>query len=72
MSEREPLDAGLKSTEATLAVLVCCGRWVVDDDDDEIDRMLDDLGIQLPDVEDDAPDDEAPAHWDDLEDWGWT
>ena len=46
----------------------CCGRWVVDDD--EIDRLLDDLGLQLPDLENDAADDETPARWDDMEDWG--
>jgi hypothetical protein len=38
------------------------------DDDDEIDRLLWELGLELPDVADDAPDDALPSR---LEEEGW-
>lgn len=36
-------------------------------DGDDLNRILKQLGIQLPEVEDDVPDDEAPPSLDDLD-----
>lgn len=44
----------------------CFGRWAVDDD--EINRLIRELGLQLPDVEDDVPDDGLPPSTYDLDD----
>jgi len=47
-------------------------RWP-DVGDDEIDRLLRDLGLELPDVADDAEDDGLPPRLDDPEAWeGWA
>jgi hypothetical protein len=39
------------------------------DEDDDIDRLLHELGLELPDVADHAPNDGEPASFDDLEWW---
>jgi hypothetical protein len=44
--------------------LGCCGRWAVDDDE-EIERLLWELGLELPRVEDDAENDALPSRLDD-------
>lgn len=36
-------------------------------DDDDLNRILEQLGIQLPDLEDDLPDDEVSPSLDDLD-----
>ena len=36
-------------------------------DDAEIERLLRECGLELPDVEDDVPDDEVPPSLDDLD-----
>jgi hypothetical protein len=47
----------------------CCGRWAVDDDE-EIERLLRELGLELPDVADDAADDALPSRLDDADELG--
>lgn len=37
------------------------------DDEEETNRILRELGLELPDVEDDEPDDEAPPSLNDLD-----
>lgn len=44
----------------------CCGRWAVDDDE-EIERLLWELGLELPDVADDAAHDARPPSLDDAD-----
>jgi hypothetical protein len=47
-----------------------CGSWAVEDDEEseeEIDRLLAELGLELPDVENDADGDGLPPP---LDDWG--
>lgn len=41
------------------------------DDEEDIDRMLREFGLELPDVANDAPDDASPPSLDDLEGWDW-
>jgi hypothetical protein len=40
----------------------------VEEDEGDIDRLLEELGIELPGVEGDAGDDALPPRWDE-EDW---
>ena len=39
-------------------------------DEDEIDRLLRELGVELPDLADDAPHDGLAPRFDDLNDYG--
>jgi hypothetical protein len=41
-------------------------------DEDEIDRLLRELGLELPEVEGNGPDDGEPPPLDDMEDWEWS
>jgi hypothetical protein len=42
-----------------------------DVDEDEIDKLLRELGLELPDGADDAPLDEVDPRLTDLDEWGW-
>lgn len=53
------------STVPALRALSCCGRWAVDED--EIDRLLREVGLELPYLEDDGPDNAGNP----LLDSGW-
>lgn len=49
-----------------------CGSWAVEDDEEseeEINRILAEFGLELPDVETDEGGDDLPSPLDDL-DWG--
>lgn len=41
----------------------------MDEDEAEIERLLRELGLELPDVADDAEDDGAPPRFDDWDGW---
>jgi len=43
----------------------------VEDDDQEIDRLLAELGLELPDVADNGDNDAEPSRFDDLEGSEW-